>query len=352
MGSSHCGTYLIHPKQMAVDYPTNVDDADITAAGLYAKPLSVPTCTTFMIFRNSTAAVFREIVDAALDQGIELEELPYQTVLELDRKLSDIVEEWPTFFRLDTKSCKESRKFDKCHPFLRHQRDMGNFGFHVRLSRLHRPYLARGATLQQYAYSRMVCLRSARTVVEVGKSLLASQDFRPIKMWTVGHHIFVSTVILVMDYCFNREEPRAKERKEEIMGCFKLLENTQEYSTIAKQGLKRLRIFLNGHAEKPWIEPRVSDQPADSFHAGAFSTTRATKVVRETGPLIDNCTSPSIENMIATLTYDLPGGTEVPDNGQWSTMDDFLLESASLNADWDVNEWDALFQNVEGTDMY
>jgi hypothetical protein len=91
----------------------------------------------------------------------------------------------------------------------------------------------------------MVCLRSARTVIEIGKAMtMTRKDITSIKIWTLNHHIFVSTVILVMDYCFNRDEPRAKERREEIMDCFQLLESNKQECTIATRGLSKLRHML------------------------------------------------------------------------------------------------------------
>jgi hypothetical protein len=48
-------------------------------------------------------------------------------------------------------------------------------------------------------------------------------------------------MILVIDYYFNRDEPRGRERKEEILDCFRVLENRQGDNTIASRGLNTLR---------------------------------------------------------------------------------------------------------------
>ena len=62
----------------------------------------------------------------------------------------------------------------------------------------------------------------------------------------LNHQMYVSTVVLVMDYCFNPDEPRARERKEEIKDCFRLLESGHDGSTMATRGLQKLGEILYG----------------------------------------------------------------------------------------------------------
>ncbi|KAJ8058966.1 hypothetical protein OCU04_011950 [Sclerotinia nivalis] len=241
------GTYMIHPQHMRCDYPSNVNDVDIRPPGDYNQPLSVETDMTYSTFRLQLSIICREIVDAMQNLGCEIHELPYETVLSFDKKLNSIMLNFPPAFRLDTKSRTQHKDLDAKYPSLAVQRTAGHFGLQTRLTRLHRPYLARGAHDPRYSYSRMVCLRSARSVIELGTELTdrgKKQNFHPVRMWTVTHHIFVATVILVMDFCLNKDDPRSEERKAEIMGAFTILESCQKTSTMAKRGLQQLRDIL------------------------------------------------------------------------------------------------------------
>ncbi|RDW59586.1 hypothetical protein BP6252_12673 [Coleophoma cylindrospora] len=337
MSGPQCGSYMIHPKQMNVDYPANVDDEDIGSTPDYNKPMSVATEMTYFIFRNKTSEIFRDIVDAASDAGCELEDLPYDLVLEFDKRLHFLIHDAPAFFKFDTKSRMQSQDADR-RRFISYQRNMGHFGLHTRLSRLHRPYLARGAHDPRYSYSRIVCLRSSRTVIELGSQMMAaghnSEPLRVSSVWTVVHHIFVSTVILVMDFSYNRSDPQAAKRREEILDCFRLLERSQEDSTIARQGLKQLREFLNN---RKWKKD----------HAAEPASPMATNVrVAQSVPSVDNSAlyQPAQQSIVSTAP------TEDPLAGyDFSNMDNSLLEYLNFDANLDSSEWETLFQNVEGS---
>ncbi len=260
MSGAQCGHYNLPPNHMAVDYPSNVDDDRITPDGNYAQPDHVHTELSYFRFRIKISKAIREMADDAWDLSCSIDELPYETILKFDKKFSGFLT-MPEYDLPSHAAASEVR-------LLARQRDMVSFGTHTRLGRLHRPYLARGGIDPRFAYSRMVCLRSARTVIEIGKRMTAADDLMSLRYWCVNHHIFVATVILVMDYCFNRDEPRAKERKEEILDSFRLLEGAPGDSTIANRGLWKLRRLLG---ERPMpkeaglgmIPPNIDEAKAD-----------------------------------------------------------------------------------------
>ncbi|ESZ93878.1 hypothetical protein SBOR_5736 [Sclerotinia borealis F-4128] len=254
MSGPQSGTYMIHPLQMRCDYPSHVNDADIGPPGNYSQPLSVETDMTYSMFRFQLSVICREIVDAMQNLDCEMHELPYETVLSFDKKLSTMMTEIPPAFRMDSKSRAQHKDLDAKYPFFAVQRSAGHFGVQTRFTRLHRPYLARGARDPRFSYSRMICLRSARSVLELGTELIdwgKKQNFQSVRLWTVTHHIFVATVILVMDFCLNKDDPRSEERKAEIKDAFKMLETCQETSTMAKRGLQQLRDILRRGTSSP-----------------------------------------------------------------------------------------------------
>jgi len=79
-----------------------------------------------------------------------------------------------------------------------------------------------------------------------------------LKTWCITHQIFVSTILLIMDYCFNRDEPRAKERKDEILECLSILESRRDESSIADRGLQSLRNLLQDESTSPRTQSEMA----------------------------------------------------------------------------------------------
>lgn len=369
MSGSQCGTYSISPKQMTVQYPSNCNGASITSAGDYEVPLDQPTEMTYLIYRCKGSAVFREIVDAAWDCGCAgVEELPFELVLDFDARLNRLVSEvdhkyeklirrFPSYFEPQSQSQSQeqvqgSGGVQPNHKvvLLARQRAMAHFGVHTRFSRLHRPYLIRGAQDPRFAYSRMVCLRSARKVIEIGRSMMdSSKRVDSIKIWPVNHHVFVSLTILVMDYCFNREEPRARERKEEILECFRLLEDGElsRESTIATRGLRKLRDILRDGAKarkSPEREPK-NPSPPRAFQTSSEFTTYPTP-------------APAANTLASSGTNVFPAGNSFAQNQfapvsqhQWEEMDYSSLDNLDFDVDLDASQFDILFQKFEGNKL-
>lgn len=170
MSGAQCGSYMISPKHFKVDKPTNVDDIKISSLGpeVYVeRDKEVPTDISYFLMRVNISILFREIVDAAAEMG-SFDELPYDLVLTFDKRLSDSLVDLPKYMHIDLKSRQENKDLDQKYPTLPFLRQMGHFGAQNRLTRLHRPYLARGSRDPKYSYSRMICLRSARSVIELG----------------------------------------------------------------------------------------------------------------------------------------------------------------------------------------
>lgn len=368
MSGSQCGTYMIQPQQMNCDWPTNVDDERITADGNYAQPLTTLTEMTYFILRIRFSVIFRSIVDAAWEAGSDLDDLPYDIVLECDKRLNSLLAELESSFRDISKNKSRDPTFaastERKFSLLSRQRDMGLFGIHTRISRLHRAYLIRGAQDPRYAYSRMVCLRSARTVIEIGKQMTESQKTIPhlvsIKIWTLNHHIFVSTVVLVMDYCFNRDEPRAKERKDEILECFRLLGEGKDENTIATRGLRMLREMLKrtpdgGEGSRP-----MSGSGSPNGSAAAARSAPLPPSSKSIGPtpLAMFPTFPPTQHLAQENVAQPqpspafgPTGFEDPPPYQWANWEN-SFDDFNFGVNLDPSQFEALFQFEERTEMF
>lgn len=185
---------MVNPRHFETEYPSNVDDVTIDSK----QPELIPTEMTYFLRRAKMSEIFRQLVDVATNTKMEVEQLPYNIVLEFDDKLNKLLENAPACFKMDSASKMQSRAIFAARPYIEAQRDIGQVGLHTRLCRLHRPFLTRGAHDPQYAYSRMVCLRSARTVIAMAGGIMRDYSgFNPQRVWTITHHFFVVSRLLI-----------------------------------------------------------------------------------------------------------------------------------------------------------
>lgn len=63
--------------------------------------------------------------------------------------------------------------------------------------------------------------------------------------WILVHHIFVATMILVMDYCNHRDDSQADICREENLSCYRILERYREERTVARTDLGQLKSIMN-----------------------------------------------------------------------------------------------------------
>ncbi|OQU93662.1 Fungal specific transcription factor domain-containing protein [Cladophialophora immunda] len=244
MTGPQLGTYIIHPDQMNVEFPSNIDDKDITADGNHDEPvLGSPTEMTFTIAKIRVSTVIRELIDTANKAKVNVDELDYEQILVFDKKLNDVYDTLPPYFRYEDASRPYVQEIYTARPYLERQRNFLLFGLYIRLSLLHRPFLTRSYKEPRYRYSRMVCLRSARIVIELQKAM---REVSSGRMWLVMYHVFVATTTLVMDYACQRDDPQAAtERKQEILNCYRILEEVEERDPEVKEGLATLKRITN-----------------------------------------------------------------------------------------------------------
>ena len=341
MSGPQIGTYSVNPKHMGVLWPSNLDDAALTSSECNDLPLSVPTEMSYFIFRIKGAQLFREIVDAASESKIPTDDLDYDSVLAFDRKFNVLINDLPVYFKLDENSQRQSSNIVQERPYIGWQRTFMHFGYHTRLARLHRPYLARGSRDPQYAYSRMICLRSSRTVIEIVRNM---HDTNPAfgpgsgQIWIITHHLFVAIVVLVMDLTFNQNDPQAKERKDEVLECCRLLEKSSEDSAIARQGVEELKKIL-----KDWKQKTNESRSEKDFNSKDMSMfdSRDRHI-----PIGDLLHIPSVSGP----AFAIPDTSGLADNAmveQAYGLQDLLPESFEFDPNYDYSQWGELFQGLE-----
>ena len=349
MSGSQWGTYMIDPKHMQVELPTNVDDIDINSSGVYGRPLdSVPTDMTYCLIRAKLSISIREIVDSANNTGCSPDSLPYDVVLLFDKKINEsIIDFARVTSRYDAKDHLQHKEVENQFHKLPLLSLMAEFCPQTKLIRLHRPYLARGARDPKYAYSRMMCLRSARCVIELGMKIMDSdEEFAPNRMWTIIYHFFVSVLVLVMDYSLNRKEPREYERKAEILDCFKWLEANQESSTLAKRALRQLRELLSKGVVKG--DPGgKGNPPLIQTDAGLARLNSQNSHIQQGDA--QSLIEPSVVQCFDSTTFDQFGQEDADPFTQYngSSTDFALMDDLDFNVDLDESQFETFFNHIE-----
>lgn len=74
----------------------------------------------------------------------------------------------------------------------------------------------------------------------------------PGRLGMVVHHVFMATVVLVMDLCFNKagHEEQEQQRQEEVMHACRILDKLKQESALAKKFLDPLMETLQKHKSR------------------------------------------------------------------------------------------------------
>jgi hypothetical protein len=241
-GSPLDGTYYIQARHMRVNVPLHCEDADLEQGNEpVERPWSEPTITSYYIHRIRLAQLSRTIADTMPLTNYELNMVDYDDVIALDRKFEAYFESLPPFFKLVKQHIGESEPVMHQRPYLAVQRYALNMIALTRRCKLHQPFLIRHSAHHRYDYSRQVSLQSARLVIQM-RDLLSIDECGPFvaisgRHTGVVYHIFMATIVLVMDLCFNKavdgEEDVA--RKREVATACKMLADSKSRSVMASK---------------------------------------------------------------------------------------------------------------------
>ena len=333
---------------MKVRYPRNINDDDLaTMDHKFEHPLSEPTSMSYFLQRIHLAEICRDVVDSMPAPMSDLGQIEYRDVITLDGKFETFLMELPVFLRLDEESRQKGQVIDQMFPQIEIQRYLINLGLHNRRCKLHRPFLVQCSHEPRYLYSREVCLRSARSVFQVrrllesGKSSFASAHLR---LCAIVYYVFMATVVLVMDLCFNKTVTPEEEqqRKEEVMDACKMLKEARGQSAIAGKLLESLMDVLHKH------KIRLLNLDADkAFNGSGAITSAASNVVT---------TAVDYASPFGEVIHDEPldGGNSIwmASNKKQLVNDDISpggiwQDYVELGANSDVVNWDHLFSDLD-----
>ncbi|PYH44575.1 C6 zinc finger domain protein [Aspergillus saccharolyticus JOP 1030-1] len=336
-------TYSIQQNHMNVHQPSNIDDELIEKEGTVSSlPSTVPTQMSYALQRLKLATLCREIIDIRSHAHLHGLEVEYSEILDLDRKLHQLIAECPEFFRLDPGSRRRFESVYKERPEIAWQTYNLQQGYFSRLCRLHRHHFIRGAREPAYAYSHVVCLRSARKVLEI-KRIMDEGDLGyqpPVSVvWCVIHHVFMAAVILLMDACFNWDDILAARRKEEVLEACRMLSRAHESSSLVRQGINAMMRVLQkhwrgeGNRSDTMLEPRSVEESACVVPGTTGVYHNASTTIGLSGSMATAITSsPPTDRQLEDIWSDLleSGNNLARENTDWTDLLNELTDTHFL----------------------
>ncbi|KAL2415430.1 putative transcription factor lepB [Exophiala dermatitidis] len=339
-GGPQEGTYLVHPRQMIVNLPRNVDDEHLAYDGPpIDMPLSEPTAMSYYLQRIKLADICRSIVDVMPLSTPLVTQVDYQEIIALDRRFEAFFENLPIFLRTDEKSRLASAEILRRYPHMRIQRyTLSTVGL-IRRCKLHQPFLIRRSAQGNYSYSRNVSLQCARSVIAL-KNLLDSEDGGTIvgacvKPGIVAYHIFMATIVLVMDLCFNRDEGDDAARKAEVREACNALEEclSRSSSGTSFQLINSLMDTLRKHKVRLHnLSGEVTQRAAAQESMPVFHTSG----LKDALPLVKQ-------------SSDQPANAWFQDTTQntFTDFDEIWKEYVENGPNMDMPDWDSLFNDLD-----
>jgi len=237
---------------MAVKRPRNITDEELESQGPWLDhPLDVPTDMSYFLLRIRSAELARMCSDAWPMATNDIDSVEYSEIVAIDAKFEEVLRDMPVFFRLDDASRRQSHPITIKFPHLIIQKYLLGIAIYMRRCKLHQPFLVRGSQDDRYRYSRETCIRAARSVIHAKQQLDEENNEiverqLPLNLFIL-HHLFVATIVLVMDLCFTRQEESDDVRRQEVIYACKALESTKTTSALASKFLSSLTDVLRKH---------------------------------------------------------------------------------------------------------
>lgn len=320
-------TYSVHPRQMAVRKPVNVDDDDLVdGKEAVGRPLHEPTRVSALIYRLRLAEICQSLMDRFPAHSTHPDRLDYNYVMEIDGKFRTFIRELPDFFQPNTppKLVRESDETPIPSGILV-QRYTLNLLMHRNLCKLHLPYFPRGSVEPAFAYSKDACLFSARLIIQAEKSLkveglpFATTRLRSIM---IVRSVFLASIVFVLNACLNKEAADGDCDADYLLDSWRILNDVRDQSASAVKLLDLSMQVLRRHAPDHICLQRVSQM---NF----------------------NSASTDSDNMNRTMPK---AGANVPDlrPDTDSAYVEQQLQALEGRADLNAIDWDKLFYGLEG----
>ncbi|KAK3687555.1 hypothetical protein B0T22DRAFT_405289 [Podospora appendiculata] len=249
------GLYQSNPHHMIVKKPINIDDEDLYDSGHWVeKPISQPTDMSFFLQRIRLAEICRNIADRQLLTSGK--PILYADIIAVDAELECFIRSLPPFLNM-CPSSHHSPTTDTCEPTpskpgITVQAHILNSLVYTQRCKLHLPFLTgrSSGSMSATAYSREVCLSSAKVIIQIEVQL--ERENHPfvlsrLKVSGILYGVFMASIVLLMDVCVAASQQHEMPDRRELLEAFRILENASKYSATASNFLDSLMHVLRKH---------------------------------------------------------------------------------------------------------
>lgn len=322
---------------MMTHKPLNINDEDVVDGMTRTnRPLSEPTSMTYFVLRIRLNEISRSIVDRAPLMTALPSGSSYDVVMDIDTELQQLLNDIPPFFFSMTPfeiAGRYKLSDHRARVIARQGNDFRTI-FYATRCKLHLPYARRGFTEPEYATSRILCLESARLIIETESEyqrLDLNKDFARYKPLLYSMTVFLACMVLLMEYCHRKQTQSPNQEKSKLESCkaLKMLEAARSESEMACKFLDSLVTVLQNHGIAP---PKGMQQ-------GPVPTPPYTSSRVDSLPM-----TPSSGSQLAASAV----GGEVTCTGGFAGLDtgsdlNSLVRSLDQGVDVGMIEWDDIF---------
>ncbi|CAM1509305.1 Fc.00g030440.m01.CDS01 [Cosmosporella sp. VM-42] len=248
----HEGTYTIQPRHMIVRKPLNINDDDLKEGEEWIeKPMGEPTSMSYFLQRVRLAEVCQAFTERMPLAVVNPEMVNYNDVMELDAAIDRYISEIPPFFVMSRDELMQLPPSDpRRSNSIMIQRHILNLFVYGQRCKLHLPYLARGTIEPAYAYSKDICLESARLVIQTERRLekekIAFVSTR-LRLTVVLFSVFLASIVLLLDVCMGKDAEDKLVKQREMLDAWRILDAAQAESVPAARLLELLKQVMRKH---------------------------------------------------------------------------------------------------------
>ncbi|KAF1968142.1 hypothetical protein BU23DRAFT_515271 [Bimuria novae-zelandiae CBS 107.79] len=342
------GTYTCHKRHMMTNKPLNINDEDVVD-GMHrvGRPLTEPTQMSYFVLRIQLNEISRSIVDRAPLMNALPNGPSYDVVMDIDTEMQLLLNDVPPFF-LSMPPFEIAARYgispERAKVIARQGHGFRTL-FYATRCKLHLPYARRGFTELDYATSRILCIDSARLIIQIESEyqrIGLDDGFARYKPILYSMTVFLACTILLMEYCHRKQTqaPDQEKSKMEICNALSMLEAARSESEIVSKFLDSLVTVLRNHGIAPPKRLQEGQQVLPTVQSRTFASTpsysNAMSNTMPATPLNGAQLAPSAAGGEATYTSGFTGletGSDLND----------LVRSLDHGVDVDMIEWDDIF---------
>lgn len=254
------GIYNINPKLMAVKYPLNIDDTDISAGepSPNSLPEDQPTSMSFSIQRIKLSELCRDMIDS-MQNVYQRTDIPdHEQIRRIVARFNSFEGNLPWFFQMDEENISKATVLAACRPYILRQRHVLLFGLYSRVGRLLRPLLIRGDSHPSCSDLINLGISCAEKLLNIRHRVEPEDLCLYFHSHSIDQHSFGALLLLTIDIMRDKDEPRAEDRKKNLIRACEMLKDKQRCLEKSPNSMVRALDQLIGVIQKPCLSVDVN----------------------------------------------------------------------------------------------